>query len=236
MAYIQGNPVDGLKQTVSRHLFLMVTVTVVLAGMMIAFSDDPMAEMGAIAAITISCTAIIGFVSFRSNPLALTMLFNPARFKKAVGEEEAVIRQLENLSDRCYVFNNLTLELFRIDHLVISPWGIFVMGRVRKEGELEVKNNILHAGAASLDTLCTNTWRICHLLNIVIRKGWSEEVMPSPVVVPHAGHPTRIKAVDGVDLIKAENLAAHIENRREETIREEMVDSVAAYILKRYTA
>ncbi|BCS95615.1 hypothetical protein DSLASN_12470 [Desulfoluna limicola] len=236
MAYIQGNPVDGLKQTVTRHLFLMVTVTVVLAGMMIVFSDDPMAEMATIAAITISCTAIIGFVSFRSNPLALTMLFNPARFKKAVGEEEAVIRQLETLSDRCYVFNNLTLELFRIDHLVISPWGLFVMGRVRKEGELELNNSILHAGGASLDSLCTNTWRICHLLNIVIRKGWSEEVMPSPVIVPHAGHPTQLTTVDGMDVINAEHLAAHIEKGREETIGEELVESVAAYILKRYTA
>ncbi|VVS95689.1 nuclease-related domain-containing protein [Desulfoluna spongiiphila] len=236
MAYIQGSPVDGLKQTVTRHLFLMGTVTVVLAGMMIAFSDDPMAELGPIVAITVVCAAIIGFVSFRSNPLALTMLFKKDRFKEAVVEEEAAIAHLETLSDRCYVFNNLTVELFRIDHLVISPWGIFVMGRVRKEGELRVEENLLHAGPALLDSLCTSTWRVCHLLNIVIRKGWSQEVMPVPVIVPHSQYPSRTKAVDGIMLVEAKHLAPFIESGRKETLSEELVDSIAAYILKRYTA
>jgi len=236
MAYIQGNPVDGLRQTVTRHLFLMGTVTVVLAGMMIAFSDDPMAEMGPIAAITFVCTAIIGFVSFRSNPLALTMLFKKDRFKEAVVHEETTIAHLQTLSDRCYVFNNLTVELFRIDHLVISPWGIFVMGRVRKEGELQIKENILHAGPSSLDSLCTSTWRVCHLLNIVIRKGWSQEVMPEPLIVPHAQYPSPINAVDGIMLVETKTIAPFIESGRKEILSEELVDSIAAYILKRYTA
>ncbi|WP_300670016.1 nuclease-related domain-containing protein [Desulfoluna sp.] len=236
MAYIQGNPTDGLKQTVTRHLFLMVTVTVVLSGMMIAFSEDPMAEIWAIAAITFSCTAIIGFVTLRSNPLALTMLFNPTRFKGAIQEEESVIQHLGKLSDRCYVFNNLTLELFRVDHLVVSPWGIFVMGRVRKEGPLEIKNNILHAGPHSLDSLCTSTWRICHLLNIVIRKGWAEDVMPIPVMVPQTDHPTRMKAVNDMKFIESRDLVSYIEKGRKESISAELVDSIAAYILKRYTA
>ncbi|VFQ46740.1 nuclease-related domain-containing protein [Desulfoluna butyratoxydans] len=236
MAYIQGNPVEGLKQTVTRHLFLMGTVTVVLAGMMLAFSEDPMAEAGPIAAITVVCAAIIGFVSFRSNPLALTMLFKKDRFGEAVAREEKVITHLEALSDRCYVFNNLTLELFRIDHLVISPWGIFVLGRVRKEGELHVKEKILHAGQTSLDSLCTSTWRICHLLNIVIRKGWSQEIMPMPVIVPHEAHPSRTKAVDGIMMVEASRLPSFIESGRKEIISKEMVDSITAYLLKRYTA
>jgi len=236
MAYIQGNPVDGLRQTVTRHLFLMVTVTVVLAGMMIAFSDDPMAEMGPIVAITFVCAALIGFVSFRSNPLALTMIFKADRFKDAVAQEESAIAHLKRLTDRCYVFNNLTVELFRIDHLVISPWGIFVMGRVRKEGDLQMKNKILHAGTVSLDSLCTSTWRVCHLLNIVIRKGWSQEVMPIPVIVPHVGRPTRMASVDGMTIVDTKDLASYIEKGREETISIELVDSIAAYILKRYTA
>lgn len=236
MAYIQGSPVDGLKQTVHRHLFLMVTVTVILAGMMIAFSDDPGAEAGPIAAITLVCAAIIGFVSFRSHPLALTMLVAPDRFQEAVEEEQAVMGHLEQLSDRCYVFNNLTVELFRVDHLVISPWGIFVIGRVRKKGELHIKEKILHAGASPLDSLCTGTWRLCHLLNIVIRKGWSQEVMPFPTLVPHNDHPTPMTEVDGIAVVAADALVPHIEADRPETIPLELVESIAAYILKRYTA
>lgn len=236
MAYIQGNPVDGLKQTITRHLFLMGTVTVVLAGMMITFSDDPMAEMGPIIAITVACAAIIGFVSFRSNPLALTMLFKKDRFKEVVVQEEAAISHLETLSDGCYVFNNLTVELFRIDHLVISPGGIFVMGRVRKDGELMVKDNHLYAGTDLLDSLCTSTWRVCHLLNIVIRKGWSQEVMPIPVIIPHDKYPCRVNAVDGIALVGVNHLAPFIESDSKKTLPDELVDSIAAYILKRYTA
>lgn len=236
MAYMQGNPVQGLKQTVTRHLFLMVTVSIVLAGMMIAFSPDPMAEISTIAIITLACTALIAFISFKANPLALTMILNSTRFKKAVSEEKEVIHQLERLCDRCYVFNNLTVELFRIDHLVISPWGIFVMGRVRKEGALKMDKTVLHAGEAPLDSLCSNTWRISHLLNIVIRKGWSEEVMPFPVIVPHRDHLSPMKTVDGMAIVAPRRLALHIEKDREEILSSELVDSISAYILKRYAA
>lgn len=236
MAYIKGNPVDGLKQTITRHLFLMATVAVALSGLMLAVSENPRGELAAIAAITLACTGFIAVVACRSNPLALTLLFNPARYNKAATEEESVIGHLERLSDRCYVFNGLTVELFRIDHLVISPWGIFVMGRVRKEGELRMTHGTLHAGTASLDNLCTNTWRVCHLLNIVIRKGWGEEVMPFPVIVPHNAHPTELTTVDGMAIVASGHLTRHIEAGRDEALSDVLVDSVAAYILKRYTA
>ncbi len=236
MAYMQGNPVDGLKQRITRHLFLMVTVSVVLLGMMIGTSEDPMAEIGTIACITIACTALIAFISFKANPLALTMLINPTRFQVAVSEETSIIHQLDQLSDRCYVFNNLTVELFRIDHLVVSPWGLFVLGRVRREGPLEMRGRHLHAGETPLESLCSNTWRICHLLNIIIDKGWGETVMPFPVIVPHGGHPGSMKSVDGMAVISSQALAVHIEQGREECLSREMIDSISAYILKRYTA
>ena len=238
MAYIQGNPVDGLKQTVTRHLFLMGVVTLLLGGIMTWTSENPAEELLTIVAITFACAGLIALVSLRANPLALTMLLKPGAFQKAVNEENRVQEILEKLPDDCFIFNNLILELFRVDHLILSTRGIFVIGRVRRAGALRIEEGQLFAGEHSQKNITSSTWRICHLLNIVIRKGWSKEVMPSPVVV---GKPwaEQLKGasfvVDGIRVSDLESLTDHIQASPPGVLDEELVESVASYILRRYT-
>ncbi|MCG8470602.1 MAG: NERD domain-containing protein [Desulfobacterales bacterium] len=234
MAYIQGSPVDGLKQTVTRHLFLMGVVSLLLAGIMIATSENPKGEVGVIFGVTLACTGLIAFVSLRSNPLALSMLFRPHHFKEAVRQEERAMEAFQGLPDDCYLFNNIILELFRVDHLVVSTRGIFVVGRIRKPGALHIHNGHLYADGHCQESLTSSTWRICHLLNIVIQKGWSKEVMPRPLIAARPDTLFSPLEIDGISVDSLHEIAKKIKNTPKGALDQELAESLAAYILKRY--
>ena len=84
----------------------------------------------------------------------------------------------DSLDDNYFIFHDMTFELFHIENLVISTRGIFVVAKIREKEPLHVENDVLYAGDTPLDTLTGNVWRICHLINIVYKKTYKEEIMP----------------------------------------------------------
>jgi hypothetical protein len=235
MAYIEGYPGAKIKSTTTKHWGFIVIVTVMLIGIMAYISKDWRAELPSILFTVSIILAIIVFVFFKVNPMGWRKLIMRSSFDKMLRLDRIVADQLAQLDDSHFIFHDITFELFHIENLVISPRGIFVIGKIGEEGQLKVKDKSLYAGDESLDTLTGNVWRVCHLINIVIEKGFQKKIMPKPVLVDPGAGPVAVKSFDGITITTLDRLNEFIEKQEGKQISQELVERFAFYIKKRYT-
>jgi len=161
-------------------------------------------------------------------------IFRHSGLEQEIEYDRMIADSLARLDDSHFIFHDITFELFHIENLVISPRGIFVIGKIEHSENLHVKNKVLFAGEYPLDKTTGDIWRVCHLVNIVISKGFKTEVMPKPILISPGSQPHSVTNYDGIIIIPLRKLKGIIEGQKGQDIREELVHSFAYYIKKRY--
>jgi len=235
MAYIEGYPGEKTRGVTAKHVGFIVIVTIMMAGLMTYFSEDWRAELPSILTVITIILAIIVFVSFKVNPSGWRKMFRYSGLEQELEYDRLIADSLAALDDSHFIFHDITFELFHIENLVISPRGIFVIGKITHSEDLHVKNKVLFAGEDPLDKTTGDIWRVCHLINIVIKKGFKTEVMPKPILVFPGSPPPSVTQYDGITIVPLRELNETIERQKGQDIKEELVHSFAYYIKKRYT-
>lgn len=169
---------------------------------------------------------------WRLKPLVMQRIFRPATVTRYIACHNAVIDSLTRLNDDCVVFNNLIIELLCVEYLVVSTCGIFVIGKVRQNGPLRVEDNILFAGDKRLERLTGNTWRLCHLLSMILKKWFKIDHLPQPVLVidQRQGGPDEY---DGIAIVSDRELPEYI-RRFKPVLTTETTGGLVHFIKRRY--
>ncbi len=234
MAYVEGYPGGKTRDVAAKHLGLIAIVAATVAGLMIYFSDDWKAELPSIVTVTAIILALVAFVSSKVNPAGWKSIFRRSALERELEQDRMIADSLSELDDTNFIFHDITFELFHIENLVISPRGVFVVGKIAHGETLHVKNNVLFAGDCPLDKTTGDIWRVCHLVNIVIKKGFQTEVMPKPILVSPGTNSPAVADYDGITIIPLRKLNETVERKEGQAIKEELVHSFAYYMKKRY--
>ena len=232
---MEGYPGKKAKGVIAKHIGFIIIVAIMIMGLMIYFSEDWKAELPSILTVTTIILAIIVFVSFKANPTGWRKIFRHSGLEQELEYDRMIADSLARLDDSHFIFHDVTFELFHIENLVISPRGIFVIGKITHSENLHVKNNILFAGKCPLDKTTGDIWRVCHLVNIVMKKGFKTEIMPKPILIFTGSRPPSVTNYEGITIIPLRKLNGTIEGQKEQSIKKELVDSFAYFIKKRYT-
>lgn len=210
MAYVFGKlERKSLKEDLI-PLAILLAVPCVVVTMMFDGGNDTITELVTVGTVGAALTLLLVFVYARINPRSFQRIFQPAVFERCLSMDKSVWRNLEQLGDSYYVFNNFIFELCGVEHLVISPNGIWVIGKITREGELRVKSDVLFAGDRPLETLTGNIWRVCHLINIILKKWFKTDYMPQPVLVAFGNIPTTITNYDSMAIVAPTGLNTFI--------------------------
>lgn len=241
MAYFEGHPDEKAKRSLFKYFFLILIVTL----MLIFFSVGSMAQwkekLISMSLATTFIVMIISVVTMKVNPMGWLQMFNPGKFQRMLSADKTIFNSLEKLNDSHFVFYDFNFELFHIEILVISPKGIFVIGRVlvpdadAGNAELRVQDDILYAGKRPLMKKTATLWRISHLIHIIINKGYQTEIMPQPMIVIPNAESVAVDEFDGISIVTADDLYRHITSPSEVTpIETEMMEGFVRYIKEKY--
>ncbi len=234
MAHIVGYNTASAKKVSFTHLFFIIIVAVALIGFMLDPADNwkehilPM--LGTVAVIL----AIVGFALNKVNPMGWKQLFCKKEFEQLVKADSDIITALRSLNDDYCVLYNFNLELLHVEFLVLGREGLFVISKTISSEPLHVEDGILMTGTQSLAKKTGNLWRICHLINILIKKGYSTEIMPKPILVTANDEQPVVQKFDGITVAGTASLTEEIENYSMDSIAPEQLRGFAEYLEKRY--
>lgn len=234
MAHIVGYRKESFKGIPTSHIFLIIIVTVALIGFMLNpadnWKDNILSMLGTVAVIVV----IVGFALNKVNPMGWKRLFKKAEFERLVQADHTILASLQSLNNDHYVMYDFNFELLHVEFLVLGPQGIFVVGKLTSSEPLRVDAGTLMAGNEPLSKQTGNLWRICHLINIVLKKGYKEEIMPQPVLVATHCDSVAIAKYDGIAIMGPGDIASHIQHHAQNDIQREVVQGFAGYLHKRY--
>ncbi|TKB05846.1 hypothetical protein [Desulforhopalus sp. IMCC35007] len=222
----------GLKQDLV-PLGILLAVPFVVVSIMFDSGNDTMTELMTIGTVGAALTLLLVFVYARINPRSFQRIFQPAAYERCLSMDKSVIGVLGQLDDTYHVFNNFIFELCGVEHLVVSKRGIFVISKVTHKGELRIKNNVLFADDKPLETLTGNTWRICHLVNIILKKWFKIDYLPQPVLVSFNNNPSTLCDYDRMAIVAPTELPVLIKERCRE-LDPEIAYGFANFIRDRY--
>lgn len=233
MATIEGNHIWEYKQELKKYAFLAVVVSITMSSVMIFYSNNIASELGTVVVLTLCCAGFIGLICFRSNPMIWKRYFQKELFASAVKRETEVTESLAALDENTFVFNNFIFELFRIEHLVISSQGLFIIHKLSNDNALHVTNNSLFAGNHSLESDTSNLWRACHLINIVLKKTFKEEILPTPILLT-SNEAEPMKKFDGISIMNLAEFHQRMNKSKTEPINPVLIKSFAGMVKNRY--
>ncbi len=234
VAYIEGYPGQKTGHSAEKHIGLTAVVVIIFVGLMLLSADDWREELPTVLALATAITALILFASYKINPMVWRRLFRKSAYEQMMHYDRKVADELDRLDDNYFIFHDLTFELFHIENLIVSTRGMFVVAKIREKEKLHVQNNLLYAGDTPLDTLTGNLWRICHLINIVYKKTYREDVMPKPILVVPAADKVAVGSYEEITIVPLKKLKETIEKEAKEVMKLEIAQSFAYYIKKRY--
>ncbi|HOO46623.1 MAG TPA: hypothetical protein PLM29_10370 [Deltaproteobacteria bacterium] len=234
MAYIEGFPVQDSYRSIVRHLAFMAIVMIAIIGFTHDSSGTWSEQTASIAVPLVIILSIMLFVSYKVNPKGWKLLLNKQEYLKNLRQDGEIAEQLLKLDDTHYIIHNITFELFHIEFLVIAPTGVFLIDKAKGSGPLEIRDAILFQNGRTMETLTGNLWRLCHLVNIILKKGYKVDIMPQPVlVIPDTDH-LDIKTHDGIRIVTPSELTGLIGGIRKEVLTPEISQGFAFYIKERY--
>ncbi len=235
MAYIEGNPEEKAGKTMLKHAGFIAIITFMIMGLLVIGSDDWKAELYKNLVIAGVVLFISVIVSLKLNPLGWKRVFKKAEYERLLRNEKLVIDELSKLDDNYFVINDFSFELFHVEHLVVSDKGMFVVSKNPYAGELNVANGALYSDDQSLESVTSSLWRVCHLINIIIRKGFNNlEIMPKPVLVLPQESKSSMKDFEGIAIAGIDELNGLITNRIRFNIDREHAEGFAVFIKQRY--
>nr|WP_303649951.1 nuclease-related domain-containing protein [Desulfobotulus pelophilus] len=146
-----------------------------------------------------------------------------------------VTQTLKALDDSYFIFSNFTLELFQVDHLVISDKGFFVIARIPFQGDIQITNGRLLAGSKNLDRMASRVWQVSHMINKIVMKGYEDcDVMPVPVLVATDSVTICVREFNGIAVLPICALKDFIVGTTTNAMDKSFAESFAFYIKKRY--
>lgn len=235
MAAVYGNTPWDNKRELKKYGFLAAVVSVTMVAVMMFYAEDRGAELWTALFLTAGCVGFIGLICLRSNPMLWQQWFKKDTYLKQVAVEKQAVESLSTLPGNTFVFNHFIFELFRVEHLVLSDRGIFVLYKINHPGELTVDGNQLIAGTRSLESAISNIWRVCHLINIVIRKTFKVEMMPTPVfLVPK--HNGMIDGFDGISIMDLSQFHDVFNALKPDSVDSRFLQGLAGTVRTRYIA
>lgn len=235
MAYVEGHPDKKSDSTLSKHTVFMIIASVSIIGFLLYSSDDWKRDLTSILIIAAVILALIILVSVKLNPLIWKKLLNRAEYDRLMKNENRVIDKLSELDDSYFILNDFSFELFHVEHLVVSENGIFVLAKSPVEGELRSDDGILYAGDTSLEAIVSRLWRLCHLINIVIKKGFDNlEVMPRPVLVLPDCARSSLAEFNEITIAGVDELNDIITKKIKFRVEKEKAEGFALFMKERY--
>jgi len=234
MAFIEGTNDQKDNRTIYRHMSFIMIAAVAIFILMTGSADTGHGDIPTILMITATVSILMIFVSYRINPLAWKKLLRSKEYERSAEMSKRIEGSLRGLDDSHYVFNNIIFELFRIEHLVISPQGIFVIATIPCGGTLRIQDKTLFAGERTLETTTNSLWRVCHLVNIVLKKGFNSEIMPVPILVTADTENSGIDDFDQITILHRNNLRTKIMKKGKNLLDTEQVQSYAYFFKSRY--
>lgn len=234
MAFIEGYPAQDSSKSIMRHLAFMAIVMIVIVGFAADSSESLMEQLSSSAVPASIILGIMLYVSFKVNPKGWNRIINKHAYAASMGMDRQIAEKLLELDDTYFIIHNFTFELFHIDFLVISKYGIFVLNKTTSSKPLEIRDNILFQGGRTMETLTGNLWRICHLINIVLKKGYQVDVMPHPILVVPETEDLEVKTYEGIDILTPPSILDHLQDRKEDVLQPEISQGFSYYIKERY--
>lgn len=235
MAYIEGFPGKKSEKVVSKYTALMVIASLSIIGFLLASSDDWKSDLYSIIFLGVFILLLIFLVTFKLNPLVWKKYFNRKEYERLIDNESRVINKLGELDDSYFILNDFTFELFHMEHLVVSENGIFVLVKSPYPGELRIDEEILYAGDKSIDDVISRLWRLCHLINILVKKGFDNfDVMPKPVLVIPEQKRASLAEFSEVTIAGIDELNDLITGKLKFRIDKEKAEGFALFMKQRY--
>lgn len=161
-------------------------------------------------------------VAFKKNPL------NGVSFlgKKSPGQVliPQLMKNLEQLEGGFHVFPGITLEFFKIDCLVVSAKGIFVV---------RILEQAMDKDTGQTDKEIQKLWQRCHMINMLIKKGYKKQIMPIPLLaIPGTNEFTH----KGVAVMPPEMISGRMSSyvNPDKDLNEELAQSFSIFLSKRY--
>lgn len=233
MAYTESNPLPHENTAIKKHSAIALASCLVFVTLL-AFSPHGQAfSAAALIVLFFIVFSLFMFAYFKTHPLLWTLLFNRAQYRRLLEMNALVVQELEKLDDSFFVFHNITIELFHVEHLVVSPGGLFVVKKFAQEGDLRAVDGTLCSGERPLDTLTAGLWRSCHLVAIMMKKSFHIEIMPRPVIVTAPGTRAPFSEFDGIIITAPGSLHGLLASSGAK-IQREIVESFAYYLKGRY--
>ncbi len=234
MAYIVGYPKASASSSMASYLLLVVVVATVLIGFMLYPLSSWEEGIMPAASTTLAIFIIMWVALNKLNPMRWKQIFHRETYERLIKADQKIISLLRTLTDRHAVMYDFNFELLHVNFLVLGPQGIFVISKMMDSTPVRIENGILMTGENSLQKQTSELWRICHLVNIVFKKGYNAEIMPQPILVSMKNEHPAIKKFDGISLVGPETLLETINNTADCTLPFEQIQGFTAYLEKRY--
>jgi hypothetical protein len=231
MAYIHKYFENGDKKLL-KQIVILIFIALFLGFFMAGTSDDLRSEWLFILGAACFVTIVFLVISFRTNPLGWIKLTAKKKFEKIENSSEKINTVLETLDNRCFAFTWLIMEFFQIDHLVITPKGVFVIAAV-EDGNFTIENEVLSNIEGSLEKQCTKLWRVCNMINILFKKGFNTHLMPVPVIASTEAEFVNINNFKGIYIMPSSELGSFI-SRKKDILDEKKAAGFARFVAERY--
>ncbi len=121
----------------------------------------------------LAVAAFFALVALKQNPLFWIPVLKRDHWQQNREIKSRTIAGLTGLGDQCHIFHGLTLEFFKIDFLIVSPFGIFV---------IKAAPSSIGEDKGRLDRETARLWQRCHMIRMLIKKGYSRDLMPVPLI------------------------------------------------------
>lgn len=236
MAYIEGYPPRENTRSIMKHLAFMAIVMAVIIGLMFDYSEDWLNQLVSTSVPLLIILSLMLYVSFKVSPSEWKKIFRKKAYIRGIELDRRIAEEMLRLDDDHFCLHSFTFELFHIEFIIVSRTGIYLLGKTDSSSPLSIRDGVLFQDDRTLETLTGNLWRVCNLVNIVLKKGYQIDVMPQPVlVVPEASDLT-VNSYDGIAVIRPSGLVPLVQARKKDAMSTEMAQGFAYYLKERYAS
>lgn len=234
MAHIVGYQRGSARKIPVAHIFLIVVVAFSLVGFMLVSEENWRDHIVSLLCTVAVILVLVGFALNKVNPMGWKRLLKKAEYEQHLQGDRKIVKALESLDDDYTVLCGFTFELIYVEFLVLGPHSMFVVGKTTAPETIRAEDGVLMAGGTSLAKLTGNLWRISHLVNLVVKKGYGVEIVPKPILVATCGNTIEVDEFEGISVVKAEELALTVEQHATMDIPSDLVRGFTAYLEQRY--
>lgn len=235
MAHIEGHPDDKTKGGISKYLWLIIILMVIMVLLSMGSMEEWREKIVAMLVASGFIVMIISIVTIKVNPMGWMKIFRRSGFERLLKADQIIFDSLQKLDDHHVIFYDFNFELLHVEILLIGPKGIFVIGKITSSEVLRIQDKILFAGKRSLMKKTGNLWRICDLINMHIQKEYKTDIMPKPILVVPYAESVAVNEYNGISIVTPDGLNALIELQPPDAIQPILVQGLVGDIKKRYT-